>query len=490
MSRILSDILENIKAEIIGNAEVEIKNIQFDSRKVELGDVFVATVGTNVDGHTFIEDVTAKGAAAIVCQELPANTSDAVTYVKVANSQEALGEMASNFFERPSEQMHLVGVTGTNGKTSIATLLYNVFEALGYKVGLFSTIKNIINGKEIEATHTTPDAIQINELINKMVEEGCEYAFMEVSSHSADQKRIAGLQFAGGIFTNLTRDHLDYHETFDAYLKAKKSFFDMLPKEAFALTNADDKNGMVMLQNTKAKKCTYGIKSIADYKGKILESHLDGMLMHIGNNEIWTKLIGKFNASNILAVFGACSELDVPTEDILTQISNLSTVEGRFEYLRSNDGVVAIIDYAHTPDALQNVLETIQQIRTENEQVITVVGAGGNRDKGKRPLMAAKATSMSDKVILTSDNPRDEEPDAIIKDMFEGVPMEKRSKVLCLTDRKEAIKTACMLAQPNDIILVAGKGHEDYQVIKGETIYFSDKAVIAEQFMLNNINLQ
>ncbi|MGL4292248.1 MAG: UDP-N-acetylmuramoyl-L-alanyl-D-glutamate--2,6-diaminopimelate ligase [Bacteroidales bacterium] len=465
---------------ISGNDQVQINAIESDSRKVKEGTLFVAVKGTATDGHQYIPTAVENGAAAIVCETLPAETTENVTYVQVADSNMAIAVIAAAFNGYPSEQLKLVGVTGTNGKTTIATLLYKLFTNLGYKSGLLSTVCNYVAGREVPATHTTPDPISLNELLKEMVEAGCEFAFMEVSSHAADQKRIAGLEFDGGIFTNLTRDHLDYHQTFDAYLKAKKSFFDMLPSKAFALTNLDDKNGMVMLQNTPAKKCTYSMRTLADYKGLIVEDHFEGMILDINGKEVVTQFVGKFNASNLLAVYGAAIELGADQEEVLVQLSLLSPVSGRFETIRSENGFTAIVDYAHTPDALTNVLSAIHEVLEGRGQVITVVGAGGNRDKGKRPIMAKEAAKASNKVILTSDNPRFEEPADIIADMAAGLDPVDRKKTLQIADRKEAIRTAVMLAQPGDVILIAGKGHEDYQEIKGVKHHFDDREVVRE----------
>lgn len=481
--RLLTDILNGIELlEMRGDLSVSIRNIQFDSRKVEAGDLFVAVKGSHVDGHQFIEKAIEMGAVAVVCEEVPENFPSGVVLVRIASSQKNFGKMAANFFGNPSAGLKVVGVTGTNGKTTIATLLYNTFTLLGYKVGLISTIKYYVGKDEFHATHTTPDALQIQELMARMVEAGCDYCFMEVSSHAIDQDRISGIQFDGGVFTNLSHDHLDYHKTFAEYLKAKKKFFDELPEGAFALTNADDKNGMVMLQNTRALKQTYSQRALANFHCKVLEKHFDGMLLSIDGHEVWTHFTGVFNASNLLAVMGASVLLCVDNEDILRILSELRPVSGRFEIIRSADGKYAVVDYAHTPDAIQNVLSGITDIRTGNEQVITVIGAGGDRDKTKRPEMAKEAVKQSDRVILTSDNPRSEEPEQILADMEAGVEAHQRSKVLSIVNRKEAIKTACMLARPGDIILVAGKGHEDYQEIKGVKYHFDDKEVINEIF--------
>ncbi len=478
----IKDILKGIEFKLIsGDLSQNIKQIHFDSRKIEEGDVFIATVGTHVDGHNFIPKAIENGACAIIAEKADIQTGSA-TLIQIENTGKSLGQLAANYYNNPSENLKIVGVTGTNGKTTIATLLYNLFSKLGYKVGLISTIKYLVGKEEFPATHTTPDALQIQSLMAKMVEEGCEYCFMEVSSHAIDQDRIAGIKFDGGIFTNLTHDHLDYHKTFAEYLKAKKKFFDQLQKSAFALTNADEKNGSVMLQNTKATKKSYALRTLADYKCKVLEKHLDGMLLNIDGIDVWTHFSGIFNAYNLMAVYASALLLGEKTEDILPAISELKPVAGRFEIIRSTEGKFAIVDYAHTPDALKNVLNGISEIRTGNEQVITVVGAGGDRDKTKRPVMAKEAALQSDKVILTSDNPRSEEPEQIIADMEAGIEPHQRSKVLSIVNRKEAIRTACMLASTGDIILVAGKGHEDYQEIKGIKHHFDDKEIIREIF--------
>lgn len=479
----LNEILSGIEIlESVGDLSVQVGGIQFDSRKVKSGDLFVAVKGTHVDGHQFIGKAVELGASAIVCELMPENVPSGVVFARIAQTQLNFGKMASAWFGHPSANLKVAGVTGTNGKTTIATLLYKTFSLLGYKVGLISTIKYYVGNDEFPATHTTPDALQIQELMAKMVDAGCEYCFMEVSSHAIDQDRISGIEFDGGIFTNLTHDHLDYHLTFAEYLKAKKKFFDNLPETAFALTNADDKNGMVMLQNTKALKQTYSLRSLANFHCKILEKHFDGMLLGIDGNEVWTHFTGVFNASNLLAVTGTAILLGADREEMLRILSELRPVSGRFEIIRSPDGKYAVVDYAHTPDAIQNVLSGITEIRTGNEQVITVVGAGGDRDKTKRPKMAAEAVKLSDKVILTSDNPRSEEPEQILADMEAGIEPHQKSKVLSIVNRKEAIRTACMLARPGDIILVAGKGHEDYQEIKGVKHHFDDKEVINEIF--------
>ena len=479
----LQEIVSGINIlEIKGNCNLEISDIHIDSRKVEENHLFIAVKGTQTDGHAYIGKAIEKGAKAIICENFPEDLKNDVTYIKVADTEDCVGKIATTFYGNPTSKLELIGVTGTNGKTTIATLLYNMFRKFGYKVGLISTVCNYIDDEAIPTEHTTPDPITLNKLLGRMADEGCKYAFMEVSSHSVAQKRIGGLTFAGGIFTNLTRDHLDYHQTVDNYLKAKKAFFDNLPKSAFALTNLDDKNGMVMLQNTKAKVCTYSLRSLSDFKGKVLEDGFEGMLLDINNVEVNVQFIGRFNASNLLAVYGAACLLGKKPEDVLLALSVLQPVSGRFDALRSPRGYSAIVDYAHTPDALVNVLSTIQEVLNGRGHVITVVGAGGNRDKGKRPIMAQEAVKQSDKVIITSDNPRFEEPQDIINDMLAGLNKEEIRKVLCIVDRKEAIKTACMLAQTGDAILVAGKGHENYQDIKGVKYHFDDKEVIREIF--------
>lgn len=478
----LETLLENIKPLKATTTAVEIKNIRFDSRLVEQGDLFVATRGTVVDGHTFISKAIAQGAVAVVCETLPEEMPSNVAFVQVADSAEALGILAANFYGNPSHNLTLVGVTGTNGKTTIATLLYQLMRALGYKVGLFSTVRNYVNDKPIEATHTTPNPMEMNALLAQMVEAGCEYAFTECSSHAIDQRRIAGLKFKGGIFTNLTRDHLDYHKTVENYLKAKKRFFDDLPADAFALTNLDDKNGLVMLQNTQAIKKTYSLREFADFKTRILEDGFDGMLLEMNEHEIMLPFIGRFNASNLSAVFGTAVLLGFDEVEVLTKLSTLHAVSGRFETLRALQGYTAIVDYAHTPDALDNVLSTINEIREGEGNLITVVGCGGNRDKGKRPIMAKISVAQSDRVILTSDNPRFEDPQAILNDMLTGIDASNKRKVLVIVDRREAIKTACALAQRGDVVLVAGKGHENYQIINDVKHHFDDKEEIINCF--------
>ena len=479
----LEEILNGIGYyEAIGSTNKEITGIQIDSRQIKSGNVFVAVKGTQTDGHAYINKAIDNQATVIVCEEFPETTCPDITYIKVENTENIVGKMATMFYEDPTSKMELVGVTGTNGKTTIATLLYNMFRKFGYKVGLISTVCNYIDGEAIPTEHTTPDPITLNKLLGQMAEKGCKYVFMEVSSHSVAQKRIGGLKFAGGIFTNLTRDHLDYHKTVDNYLKAKKGFFDGLSKNAFALVNLDDKNGLVMTQNTKAKVCTYSLRSICDFKGKVLEDSFEGMSMDINNIEVFVQFIGRFNASNLLAVYGAACLLGKKPEEVLLALSTLRPVSGRFDAIRSPKGYTTIVDYAHTPDALANVLSTIQEVLNGRGNVITVVGAGGNRDKGKRPIMAQEAVRQSDKVIITSDNPRFEEPQDIINDMLSGLSKEDTQKVISITDRKEAIKTACMLAQSGDVVLVAGKGHENYQDIKGIKYHFDDKEVIEEIF--------
>lgn len=479
---ILKDILTGLDYELVaGDLHTVIGQLQFDSRSVKPGDVFVAMGGTHVDGHQFIPKALENGASAIISEKADVEVGQA-TLVKVPDTAAALGMLASAWYGHPSRKLRVVGVTGTNGKTTIATLLYRLFRALGYKAGLLSTIRYDVGEEEVPATHTTPDALHIQELMAKMVENGCTYCFMEVSSHAIDQDRIRGIAFDGGVFTNLTHDHLDYHKTFAGYLKAKKRFFDELPASAFALTNADEKNGQVMLQNTRAVKKTYALKTMADFKGKVLEKHLDGMLLNMNGQDVWTHFTGAFNASNLMAVYGAGILLGETDEAVLPVISQLRPVEGRFEIIRSPEGKYAIVDYAHTPDALKNVLKGINEIRTGKEQVITVVGAGGDRDKTKRPEMAQEAISQSDKVILTSDNPRTEVPERIIQEMEAGIRSYQKDKVISIVNRREAIKTACMLAQAGDIILVAGKGHENYQEINGVKYHFDDREVIRELF--------
>ncbi len=477
----LIDILAPVDVlETIGETEKEISSIQFDSRKVEKGSLFVATCGTQVDGHSFIASAIEKGAVAVVCEKMPETCVEGVTYVRVADSNEALGRMASAYYDYPSSSMKLVGVTGTNGKTTTATLLYNMFRRAGHKCGLLSTVCNYVEGEAVPSTHTTPDQLELNALLARMVDAGCEYAFMEVSSHAVDQRRIAGLDFDGGVFTNLTRDHLDYHLTMENYLKAKKRFFDDLSEEAFALTNLDDKNGMVMLQNTKAEKLTYSVRSLANFKTKIVENTFEGMSLNINGKDVFVSFIGRFNASNLSAVFGAAVALGMSEEEALLHLSAMRSVNGRFECISAPSGYKVIVDYAHTPDALTNVINTINDVRCGEGKLITVVGCGGNRDKGKRPIMAQEAVKGSEQVVITSDNPRNEDPQEIIADMMAGLDPVAKKKVITIEDRYQAIKTACLLAQPGDVILVAGKGHEDYQDIKGVKHHFDDHEVVRE----------
>ena len=478
----LNELLKNIKpVTVIGEQSIDIKGVNIDSRKIAEGHLFIAMKGTQVDGHRFIPKAIEQGAKAILCEDMPEMKVEGVTYVKVESTEDAAGKVATLFYGDPSKKLKLVGVTGTNGKTTVATLLYNMFRKMGYKCGLLSTVCNYIEDEAIPADHTTPDPIELNELLGKMVDTGCEYAFMECSSHAIAQKRISGLKFTGGLFTNLTRDHLDYHKTFENYRNAKKAFFDELPKGAFAITNADDKNGMIMVQNTKATVKTYSTRSAADFKARILECHFEGMYLDIDGHEVGVQFIGKFNVSNLLAVYGAARMLGKQPEDILLVMSTLHSVSGRLEPIHSPEGYTAIVDYAHTPDALENVLKAIHEVLNGKGKLITVCGAGGNRDKGKRPLMAQEAVKQSDKVIITSDNPRFEEPQDIINDMLDGLNAQQLKKVISIVDRKEAIRTACMMAQKGDVILVAGKGHETYQEIKGVKHHFDDKEI------LNNI---
>jgi UDP-N-acetylmuramoyl-L-alanyl-D-glutamate--2,6-diaminopimelate ligase len=479
--KLLSDILYKVSIEeVVGSTHTAIASVTFDSRNVKKDTLFIAIIGTATDGHKYIDSAITSGAVAIICEVLPEQTLEHVTYVKVKDASYALGIIACNFYDNPSEKIKLVGVTGTNGKTTTVTLLFNLFRALGYNVGLLSTVQNKINNTVIQSTHTTPDALSLNELLNEMVKSGCDYAFMEVSSHAVVQNRIAGVSFTGAVFTNITHDHLDYHKTFDEYIKAKKRFFDLLPQSAFAVVNKDDRNGVVMLQNTKANRYTYALQSIADFKCKIIENHLNGLLLNINNQEVWVKLIGTFNAYNVLAVYSAAMLLKQDKTNVLTALSNLNSVEGRFQYIKSEKGVIGIVDYAHTPDALKNVLETIKDIRTGNEQVITLVGCGGDRDSAKRPVMAAIACEYSSKVILTSDNPRSEDPEEILNQMQKGISPNDTKKTMRITDRKEAIKIACQFSQPGDIILIAGKGHEKYQEIKGVKHDFDDYKILKE----------
>jgi UDP-N-acetylmuramoyl-L-alanyl-D-glutamate--2,6-diaminopimelate ligase len=484
MKTIQQLIQEIPNAKVIGNAGITVLHLTYDSRMVGEGSLFFAVKGTQVDGHIYINDVIDKGAAAIVCENLPETINNTVTYIKVNNTSEAMGLMAAEFYDHPSKKLKLTAITGTNGKTTVATLLFRLFRSFGHNVGLLSTVQNQINETVIPSTHTTPDSIRINELLEHMVEQGCEYAFMEASSHAIDQNRIKGLHFAGTVFTNITHDHLDYHVTFSNYINAKKKLFDDVNDDAFALTNKDDKNGLVMLQNTKATRYTYSLKAIADFKAKIIESDFTGMLLNIDEQEAWFRLVGNFNAYNILAVYGTAFLLGKEKLEIIQHLSNIEAVKGRFEYVRSNDGVIAIIDYAHTPDALKNILDTINELRTQNEQLITVVGCGGNRDAAKRPVMADIASEHSTKVIFTSDNPRDENPETILDEMQKGVKPLHYKKTLRISDRKEAIKAAIASANKGDIILVAGKGHENYQEIKGVKHHFDDKETVLELFEL------
>ena len=483
----ISKILNGISVvKIIGNKEIEISNIQFDSRLVAKNSLFVAIRGYNVDGHEFIEKTIELGAIAILCEEIPQNINSNITYIKVNDSSDTLGKLAANFYDNPTQNIRIVGITGTNGKTTIATLLYKTFKKLGYKVGLVSTIENYIDDEKIPSTHTTPDQVKLQELFAKMVDTGCEFCFMEVSSHSIHQHRISGVNFIGGVFTNITHDHLDYHKTFKEYINVKKAFFDGLNKSAFAITNLDDKNGRVMLQNTNARKMSYALNSPADYKTKVLEHHFSGMLLSVNNTDVWTKFIGKFNAYNLTSVYAVACEMGQDKNEVLAILSQLKAVNGRFEHFMSEDNITAIVDYAHTPDALQNVLSTINEIRTGKENLITVVGAGGNRDKTKRPEMAKIAADLSNRVILTSDNPRFENPEDIIKDMEAGIDASNRKNTISITNRKEAIKAASMFAQSGDIILIAGKGHETYQEIEGVKHHFDDKEIIKEILNIKN----
>lgn len=484
---ILKDILYKVAIEAVkGSTEITVNNIDFDSRKIEGNDVFIAIRGAVADGHEFIETAINKGATAIVCDTFPENIVAGVTYVQVKDTNRALAFMASNFYGNPSANLKLVGITGTNGKTTIASLLFQLFKKAGYKVGLLSTVKNVVDDVEYKSLLTTSDSITINKFLKQMNDAGVEYCFMEVSSHGIAQKRTEGLQFAGGVFTNLSHDHLDYHKTFAEYRDVKKIFFDQLPKSAFALVNSDDKNGPVMLQNTGAKKLTYALKSYADYRAQILENQLSGLLLKVNEQEVWVRLIGTFNAYNLLAIYGTAIELGLDNLEVLRLLSELESVSGRFQFIVSKENITAVVDYAHTPDALENVLKTIEDIRTKNEQLITVVGCGGDRDKTKRPIMANIASTLSDKAILTSDNPRTEDPEVILNDMEKGVEPQNYKKMLSILDRKQAIKTACQLAQPNDIILIAGKGHETYQEINGVRHDFDDMKIVKE--LLEQLN--
>ena len=478
---VLEELIKGLKTvSVCGQTDIEITGVNIDSRRIKEGHLFIAQCGTQVDGHKFIPKAIELGAKAVLCEVLPEEKAEGVTYVQVESTEDVVGKVATIFYGDPSRKLKLVGVTGTNGKTTIATLLYNMFRKLGYKCGLLSTVCNYIEDEAVPADHTTPDPIELNYLLSRMVDAGCQYAFMECSSHAIAQKRIGGLDFAGGLFTNLTRDHLDYHKTFENYRNAKKAFFDQLPKTAFAITNADDKNGMVMVQNTKATVKTYSTRTMADFKAKILECHFGGMYLEIDGREVGVQFIGKFNVSNLLAVYGAAVMLGEKPENVLLVMSTLKSVSGRLDPIQSPEGYTAIVDYAHTPDALENVLNAIHEVLEGKGHVITVCGAGGNRDKGKRPLMAQEAVKQSDKVIITSDNPRFEEPQDIINDMLAGLDDQQMKKVVSIVDRREAIRAACMLAQKGDVILVAGKGHEDYQEIKGVKHHFDDKEVLRE----------
>ena len=481
---ILNELLKRIRTtKVVGSTDVEIADVNIDSRSIAVGHMFIAIKGTVTDGHKYIDKAVAQGAAAVVCEDMPDSLAEGVTYVQVPSTIEVVGILATTFQDNPSEKLKLVGVTGTNGKTTIATLLYNMFRKMGHKCGLLSTVCNYIEDEAIPADHTTPDPIELNRLLRRMADAGCEYVFMECSSHAIDQKRIGGLKFAGGIFTNLTRDHLDYHKTVENYRNAKKAFFDQLPKGAFAITNIDDKNGMFMVQNTKATVKTYSIRSMADFRARIVECHFEGMYLEIDGREVGVQFIGKFNVSNLLAVYGAAVMLGKQPEEVLVVMSTLKSVAGRLEPIRSKTGVTAVVDYAHTPDALDNVLKAIHEVLEGREgKVITVCGAGGNRDKGKRPLMAQEAVKQSDRVIITSDNPRFEEPQDIINDMLAGLDQKQMKKVLTIVDRREAIRAACMMANEGDVVLIAGKGHEDYQDVKGVKHHFDDREEVREAF--------
>ena len=479
--RLLKDIIYGVRIEqVVGSTNIAIDGIAYDSRNIVQFGMFVAIPGTLVDGHDYMEKAIAQGAIAIMCEKLPDVPQDGIAYIVVGNASKSLGVVASNFYDNPSDQLKLIGVTGTNGKTTSATLMYNLYRMMGFKVGLLSTVINKVHNEDIEATHTTPNSLDLNALLSSMVEKGCTYCFMEVSSHAISQNRTVGLKFAGGVFTNITRDHLDYHGTFDNYIAAKKGFFDQLPSDAFALINADQVHGETMVQDTKAKVSTYSLNAVADFKAKILENQFDGLHLHVDGHELYSKLIGGFNAYNIMAAYGTAILMGMDKIDVLTTISNLNSVEGRFEYLRSEKGVTGIVDYAHTPDALENVLKTIKDIRTGNEMVITVVGCGGDRDKGKRPLMAGIACRFSDQVIFTSDNPRSEDPNAIIEEMQAGVEPIDYKKTIAIPNRKEAIKMAVTMAHAGDILLIAGKGHENYQIIGEKTLPFDDMEVLNE----------
>lgn len=483
--KLLKDILYGVRIESIeGNTNIAVAQIEFDSRKVVKDALFVATTGTVVDGHNFIETAIVEGAIAIVCEQIPEVINEKITYVKVSDSKEALAIMASNFFDNPSSELNLVGVTGTNGKTTTVTLLYKLFRGLGYKTGLLSTVVNKIVDEDVPATHTTPDPVQLNALLKEMVDTGCDYCFMEVSSHAVDQKRVFGLNFKGAVFTNITHDHLDYHETFDNYIKAKKGFFDGLSSSSFALINIDDKNASVMVQNCDAKVRSMAVKKLADYHAKVVENSFSGLVLNINGQEVWTKMMGDFNAYNLLAVYAVADQLEMDSMQVLTLISTLKSVDGRFQHLQSEDKITAIVDYAHTPDALKNVLKTINNIRTGNEQLITVVGCGGDRDKTKRPIMAQIAADLSDRVVLTSDNPRTEDPEAILNEMEAGLDPVGKRKTIKITNREEGIKTACALAQSGDIILIAGKGHEKYQEINGVRSHFDDVEIVEQNLKI------
>ena len=479
----LIELIKSVKALTIkGDVNIAITGVNIDSRQVTTGNLFIAVKGTQTDGHSYIEKAISQGACSVMCETLPETLHPEVTYIQVAESEDVVGKIATSFYDDPTSKLKLIGVTGTNGKTTIATLLYNMFRRFGYKCGLCSTVCNYIDGKAIPTEHTTPDPVTLNKLLGQMADEGCKYAFMEVSSHAIAQKRISGLKFAGGIFTNLTRDHLDYHKTFENYRDAKKAFFDQLPKGTFAIVNADDKNGLFMTQNTKATVKTYSLRTLADFKAKILEESFEGMFLEMNKKEVSVPFVGRFNVSNLLAVFGTAVVLGKAEEDVLIALSTLQSVNGRFETIRSKEGVTAIIDYAHTPDALVNVLSTINEVLNGRGEVITVCGAGGNRDKGKRPIMAQEAVKNSNKVIITSDNPRFENPQDIINDMLAGLDKEQQKKVIAITDRREAIRTACMIVQPGDVILIAGKGHENYQDIQGVKHHFDDHEIVKDFF--------
>lgn len=480
----LSELIKNIQYSriVLPKEEPDVTGVNIDSRQVQQGDMFIAMRGTQVDGHQYIASAEEKGAVAIVCETMPQQLNPEIAYIQINNAQSVCGQLATTFYGNPTQKLKLVGVTGTNGKTTIATLLYELFREMGHKCGLLSTVCNYIDGKAYPSTHTTPDAINLNRLLGAMADEGCEYAFMEVSSHALAQERVGGLTFAGGIFTNLTRDHIDFHETMENYLKCKKSFFDALPRDAFAITNIDDKNGPVMVQNTRADIKKYSTRMLCDYKGRIVETHLDGMILEFNNCEFATPLTGRFNVSNLLAIYGAAVELGKEPGEVLRVLSTLRPVSGRFEAIHSKDGVSAIVDYAHTPDAIKNVLGTVNEVLRDRGQIITVVGAGGNRDKGKRPIMAQEAVKGSNRVIITSDNPRFEEPQDIINDMLAGLTDEQKKSVISIVDRKEAIRTACALAQKGDVVVIAGKGHENYQDVKGVKHHFDDKEVVKEIF--------